>query len=74
MPVKTTYDADADALYIQLSDAKPFEGGDAGPVTLHYAEDGRVVGVEVLSASKLLAPGGWTDDAIRSGWTTLAAE
>ena len=74
MPVKTTYDADADALYIQLSDAKPFEGEDAGPVTLHYAEDGSVVGVEVLSASKVIAPGGWSDDPVRLGWAPLAAE
>ena len=61
MPVNTTYDADADALYIQLSDAKPFEGGDAGPLTLHYAAEGGVVGLEALAAREVFAPGGWTE-------------
>ena len=74
MPVKTTYDAEADALYVQLSDEKPFEGEDAGPLTLHYSQDGRVVGIEVLSAKRVLAPGAWSDDPVQGDWKGLAAE
>lgn len=56
-----TYDPEADAVYIHLSDAKPYEGADVAPgVTLHFDEAGRVVGIEVLPASKTLAPGDWS--------------
>lgn len=74
MPVKTTYDADADALYIQLSEGRPFEGEDAGPLTLHYAGDGKVVGIEVLFARQVLAPGAWSEDPVQGGWRLLVAE
>lgn len=60
MAVKLTYDPEADAIYIQLSDVPPHEGDDAGPMTLHYSEDDKVVGIEILSASRLLAPGDWS--------------
>lgn len=56
-----TYDAEADALYVRLSDARPHEGADAAPgVTLHYDKEGKIVGIEVLDASNVLAAGGWS--------------
>ena len=59
MAIEITYDAEADALYIKLSDARAVEGADAGPLVLDYAADGKVIGIEVLSASTVLAPGDW---------------
>jgi len=55
-----TYDPEADAAYIPLSDAKPYEAEEVAPgVILDYTEDGRVVGIEILHASKTLAAGQW---------------
>ncbi|WP_426042894.1 DUF2283 domain-containing protein [Brevundimonas sp. TWP2-3-4b1] len=59
MAIEITYDAEADALYIKLSDARAVEGADAGPLVLDYAADGKVIGIAVLSAGTVLAPGDW---------------
>ncbi|WP_426050526.1 DUF2283 domain-containing protein [Brevundimonas sp. SL161] len=59
MAIEITYDAEADALYIKLSDERAVEGADAGPLVLDYAAGGKVTGIEVLSASTVLAPGDW---------------
>ena len=56
-----TYDPEADAAYIPLSDARPHEAEEVAPgVVLDYTEDGRVVGIELLHVSKTLAPGAWS--------------
>jgi len=56
-----TYDPEADAAYIPLSDAKPHEAAEVAPgVVLDYTEDGQVVGIELLQVSKTLAPGVWS--------------
>lgn len=60
MRPEVSYDREADALYIRLSEARPYEGDDAGPLTLHLDREGRVVGIEVLRASHVLAPGSWS--------------
>ena len=60
MAIEMTYDPEADALYIKLSDERPIEGADAGPFVLDYNADHQVVGLELLSASKVLAPGQWS--------------
>ncbi|WP_298744754.1 DUF2283 domain-containing protein [uncultured Brevundimonas sp.] len=60
MAPEITYDPEADALYIRLSDERPVEGADAGPFVLDYSADNKVVGIELLSASTVLAPGDWT--------------
>lgn len=60
MPVVTTHDPEADAVHIRLSDERPYEAEEVFPnVILDLTEDGRIVGIEVLSASKVLAPGDW---------------
>jgi uncharacterized protein YuzE len=61
MAIEMTYDPEADALYIKLSDQRPVEGADAGPFVLDYNADNQVVGLELLSASKVLAPGEWSN-------------
>ena len=60
MAIEMTYDPETDALYIRLSDQRPVEGADAGPFVLDYNADNQVVGLELLSASKVLAPGDWS--------------
>ena len=60
MAIEMTYDPEADALYIRLSDERPVEGADAGPFVLDYDADHKVVGLELLSASQVLAPGDWS--------------
>jgi uncharacterized protein YuzE len=58
-----TYDPEADAAYIRLADPhlhRIVESEEVSPgVILDFTEDGRVVGIEVLHASKTLAPGDW---------------
>ncbi|MDO9076892.1 MAG: DUF2283 domain-containing protein [Brevundimonas sp.] len=59
MALDMTYDPEADALYIRLSDERPVEGADAGPFVLDYNAANKLVGLELLSASTVLAPGDW---------------
>lgn len=60
MPVEMTYDPEADAIYIRLSDERLVEAEGAGPLTLDYTTAGRVRGIEILAASQILAPGAWS--------------
>lgn len=56
-----TYDPDADAVFVRLGDGAPFESEEVSPgVVLDFDEAGRVVAIEVLPASKVLAPGAWS--------------
>jgi uncharacterized protein YuzE len=56
-----TYDPDADAAYITLSSAAISDSAEVAPgMVLDYDEQGRVVGIEVLSARTRLAPGAWS--------------
>jgi uncharacterized protein YuzE len=52
-----TYDADADAVYITVAHGKVDRTEEAGPFVYDVDADGRVLGIEILSASKVLAPG-----------------
>lgn len=56
-----TYDPDADAAYVALSDAAVQESAEVSPgIVLDYDSRGRVVGIELLGARKQLAPGAWS--------------
>ncbi|MEJ2434406.1 MAG: DUF2283 domain-containing protein [Pseudolabrys sp.] len=57
--IDMTYDPEADAVYIYLSGAKVDHTEEAGPFIYDVDTDGRVRGIEILSASKVLAPGEW---------------
>lgn len=47
------YDPTVDALYVRLTDRKIIESEEVQPgIVLDFDETGRVVGVEVLNASK----------------------
>jgi uncharacterized protein YuzE len=74
MTANMTYDPEADAVLIRLSDERPFEGEDAGPLIVHYAKDGRVVEIEILGASKVLAPGDWQNAPLPGKAKAHAAE
>jgi uncharacterized protein YuzE len=55
------YDPEADAAYVTLSDAPVHESAEVSPgVVLDYDAKGRLVGIELLGARKLLAPGAWS--------------
>jgi len=59
MRPEMTYDAEADALYVRLSGNAPHEAYDAGGLIVHVDMHGRIVAVEALGASRVLAPGDW---------------
>ena len=55
--MKIEYDREADALYIQLRDAKVDDNIDIEEgVTVDVDGEGHIIGVEVLDASKRLSP------------------
>jgi len=55
--VKIEYDPEADALYIQLRQAHPNDNIDIKEgVSVDVDEDGHIVGLEILDASKRLSP------------------
>ncbi len=61
MRPELTYDPEADAVYIALSDTRPHQGSEVAPgVVLDLDTDGKVVGIEVLNARTTLAPGAWS--------------
>lgn len=51
--MKITYDHEADALYIGLIDKKPFDTIELESGTLYEVDErGRLLGIEILDASK----------------------
>lgn len=57
--IDVTYDPEADAAYIRLATGKVAETDEAGPFIYDTDAEGRVLGIEILHASKVLAPGDW---------------
>jgi uncharacterized protein YuzE len=56
--MKTTYDADADALFVRFADAAIIESEEVAPgVVLDFDAEGRIVAMEVLNARTHLAAG-----------------
>lgn len=55
--MRIEYDPEVDALYVRLSDSKIIESEQVQPgIVLDFDEAGKVVGVEVLNASKRQTP------------------
>jgi uncharacterized protein YuzE len=54
-----TYDPEADAVYITIGRGNIDRTEEAGPFIYDVDADGRIVGIEILSASKVLVPGDW---------------
>ncbi|MCJ2055386.1 DUF2283 domain-containing protein [Methylobacterium sp. J-048] len=60
--MKSEYDPTVDALYIRLADARVIESEELRPgFIVDLDAEGRIVGVEILDASKHVAPGGELD-------------
>lgn len=56
--MKTRYDPDVDALTIRLTDTPIDSSQEVAPnVVLDFDAEGRVVGLEILHASRTAAPG-----------------
>ena len=56
--MKTTYDPDADALYVRFADLPAVESEEvADGVVLDFDVDGKIVGFEFLDARKHIAAG-----------------
>jgi uncharacterized protein YuzE len=62
-----TYDSKADAVYITVGDGAIDRTDEAGPFIYDVDAEGHIVGIEILSASKALAPGDWKKAASRVG-------
>lgn len=55
----TTYDPEADAVYIAVGIGRVVRTKETGPFVYDLDAKGHIVGIEIRSASKVLAPGGW---------------
>ena len=56
--MRTTYDVEADALYVRFAEASIVESEEvADGVVLDFDAEGRIVAIELLDASKHLAAG-----------------
>jgi uncharacterized protein YuzE len=69
-----TYDAEADAVYITIGNGIVDRTEETGPFIYDVDTDGHIVGIEILSASKILAPGGWKKAHPPGGARASAAE
>ena len=69
-----TYDPDADAVYIYLGRGEIERQEEAGPFVYDVDAEGRVIGLEILSASKVLAPGDWQKAKLPGETSIDAAE
>jgi uncharacterized protein YuzE len=54
-----TYDREADAVYVTIGRGEVDRTEEAGPFIYDIDTDGRILGIEILSASKVLVPGDW---------------
>jgi uncharacterized protein YuzE len=59
-----TYDAEADAMYITVGLGTVDRTEETGPFIYDVDAEGHVIGIEILSASKILAPGDWKKAAL----------
>jgi len=62
-----TYDPEADAVYITVGRGKVERTEETGPFIYDVDAEGHIVGIEILSASKVLAPGDWKKAVSRAG-------
>ena len=71
--IDTTYDPSADAAYVYLGRGEVGSTEEVAPgIVFDYDAEGRIIGIEILSASKALAPGAWRN-ARRPGETSADA-
>lgn len=62
--IDMTYDPDADAAYLTLAVGEVDRTEEAGPFLYDVDAQGRILGIEILSCSTVLAPGEWSRRAV----------
>jgi uncharacterized protein YuzE len=55
----TTYDPETDTVYIAVGIGRAERTQKTGPLVCDLDAGGHIVGIEIRSASKVLAPGNW---------------
>ena len=66
--MKVVYDPEVDVLKIVFSDLKIEESDEGKPgVILDYSEDGKIVSMEILDASKMTAPSAFQFEVVPPG-------
>jgi uncharacterized protein YuzE len=61
-----SYHAGADAVYITVGDGTIDRTEEAGPFLCDVDAEGHIVGIEILAATKVLAPGDWKKPGSRA--------
>lgn len=72
--MKTTYDAEVDALYIRLIEATVTTQHVAEGIAIDYTADGRIAGIEILNAHKRFGDPEVFRRVILEGIATVAPE
>ncbi len=72
--IDITYDPEADAVYITVGKGEFDRTEEAGPFVCDLDGEGRILGIEILAASKLLAPGDWKKAGLPRTGRVNAAE
>ncbi|WP_152046608.1 DUF2283 domain-containing protein [Aureimonas psammosilenae] len=72
--IDMTYDPSVDAVYFRIGQGQIVETEEAGPFIYDVDAEGRVIGIEVLGASRTLAPGPWQNARIPGSPRADAAE
>jgi uncharacterized protein YuzE len=72
--IDMTYDPEADTAYIYLGRGKVAETREEGPFLYDVDAPGKILGIEILSASRVLAPGDWTKSRLPGNSAGHAAE
>jgi uncharacterized protein YuzE len=72
--IDMTYDPEADAAYIYLGRGKVAETKQQGPFLYDVDASGKILGIEILAASKVLAPGQWSKARLPGNPAVDAAE
>lgn len=57
--IDMTYDPEADAIYMRMGRGTFDHTEEAGPFIYDVDAEGRILGIEILAVSKVLAPGDW---------------
>jgi uncharacterized protein YuzE len=69
-----TFDPEADAVYISVGRGTVDRTEETGPFIYDVDAEGRILGIEILSASKILAPGDWQKARVPGAVHSSAAE
>jgi len=70
----SSYDPEADAVYITVGKGTFAQTLEAGPFVYDVDAEGRILGIEILSASMVLADGDWKKAGLPNGSRNVAAE